>query len=302
MHGHLQMNGEDILETAAVRIGSLAYQALLEEVYTSPKPGLVDLYSRGAHRDMDARTFECSAEALKPYFTSMVMEGMGFSGSPGLLFENIRRIGLSAEKAMYQATGGVNTHKGLIFHIGILCGAAGACMRTGEGLTLKSLIEMEQAMVRETLIREVKNMRQYTSHGEKNLEKYGTPGARGEAINGYSSVLEISLPQMERRLKEGKDWNLIKLESLLLLMSQVDDSNILARHNPGVLSEVRKMAGDFLKNEGVYRESSIRTLQSMDAEFIKRNISAGGCADLLAITIFLAEMGLGAGLGDEPVA
>ena len=290
MLSHLQMNAGNPLEKAAICIGNMAYRALLEEVYTSPKPGLVDLYSTGAHKDMDVSTFERSAAALEPYFASMALEGMIFPGAPRLLFENIRRIGISAERAMYQATDGVNTHKGLIFHMGILSGAAGACIWTGKGLTLKALMEMEQAMVRETLIREVENMEQYTSNGEKNLEQYGTLGARGEAISGYSSVLEISLPRMMERIREGKDWNLIKLEALFMLMSRVADSNILSRHNPKVLSEIQGLAEDFLRSEGVYRDSSILTLKRMDGEFIKRNISAGGCADLLAVTIFMAQL------------
>ena len=290
MLSRLQMNAGNPLEKAAIRIGNMAYRALLEEVYTSPKPGLVDLYSTGAHKDMDVSTFERSAAALEPYFASMALEGMIFPGAPRLLFENIRRIGISAERAMYQATDGVNTHKGLIFHMGILSGAAGACIWTGKGLTLKALMEMEQAMVKETLIREVENMEQYTSNGEKNLEQYGTLGARGEAISGYSSVLEISLPRMMERIREGEDWNLIKLEALFMLMSRVADSNILSRHNPKVLSEIQGLAEDFLRNEGVYRDSSILTLKRMDGEFIKRNISAGGCADLLALTIFMAQL------------
>lgn len=290
MLSRLQMNAENPLEKAAMRIGNMAHRALLEEVYTSPKPGLVDLYSSGAHKDMDIVTFERSAAALEPYFASMALEGMIFPGAPRLLFENIRRIGVSAEEAMYQATDGVNTHKGLIFHVGILSGAAGACIWTGKGLTLKALMEMEQAMVRDTLLREVENMGQYLSNGEKNLEKYGTLGARGEAISGYSSVMEISLPRMFERLGERKDWNLIKLEALFMLMSQVEDSNILARHNPKVLSEVQSLAKDFLRNGGIYRDSSILILKHMDREFIKRNISAGGCADLLAVTIFLAQL------------
>lgn len=290
MLSHLQMNAENPSEKAALHIGNMAHRALLEEVYTSPKPGLVDLYSPGAHKDMDVSTFERSAAALEPYFASMALEGMIFPGAPELLFENIRRIGISAEKAMYQATEGVNTHKGLIFHMGILCGAAGACIWTGKDLTLKTLMEMEQSMVRETLIREVETMNQYTSHGERNLERYGTLGARGEAISGYSSVLEISLPVMMGRIREGKNWNLIKLEALFMLMSRVTDSNILARHNPEVLRKVQAVAEDFLKNEGIYSNGSILKLKHMDGEFTKQNISAGGCADLLAVTIFMAQL------------
>ncbi|MFT4104247.1 MAG: triphosphoribosyl-dephospho-CoA synthase CitG [Lacrimispora sp.] len=290
MMSHLQPYPEKTMEETAVRIGNMAYRALLEEVYASPKPGLVDLYSTGAHTDMDVSTFEKSGLALEPYFASMALEGLTFSGTPEQLFKQIRRIGISAEKAMFEATEGVNTHKGMIFHMGILGAAAGACIRNGRGLTLDALIEMEQSMVRETLIKEVETMREFTSHGEKNLEKYGTLGARGEAISGYESVRNISLPILMKRLNEGKDWNLIKLEALFLLMSQVDDSNILARHNPQVLSEVRAMAGEFLNTTGVYCDSSIEVLKQMDGTFIRRNISAGGCADLLAVTIFMAQL------------
>lgn len=278
------------MEKTALKIGSMAHGALLEEVYTSPKPGLVDLYSTGAHKDMDVITFERSAAALEPYFAAMALEGMRFPDAPELLFDTIRRIGLSAEKAMYEATAGVNTHKGLIYHMGILSAAAGACIRISGAVTLKRLLEMEQAMVRNTLIREVENMEKFTSNGEKNLRKYGTLGARGEAISGYASVMDISLPTMVKGMGEGRDWNLVKLETLFMLMSRVDDSNILARHDPGVLFEVRNMAEDFLRAGGAYKDCSILTLKRMDGEFIRRNISAGGCADLLAVTIFMAKL------------
>lgn len=274
----------------AAAIGDLAHRALLEEVYTSPKPGLVDLYSNGAHKDMDVSTFERSAAALKPYFALMAMEGIKNSKDPDAIFANIRKKGLEAEKAMYNATAGVNTHKGLIFNMGILSAAVGACIGEYKTVTIECLMEMEQAMVRETLLKEVSEMRDFTSNGEKNLQKYGTMGARGEAISGYLSVRNISLPVMLEGLKEGRDWNRIKLETLFVLMSQVDDSNIIARHDPEVLKEVQFMAKEFLKSGGAYREDAISILEQMDGDFINKNISAGGCADLLAVTIFLAGL------------
>ncbi len=274
-------------EEAAYRIGNMAYRALLEEVYTLPKPGLVDPYSNGAHTDMNVVSFERSAKALKPYFVTMALEGERLWEAPPVLFETIRRIGILAERAMYQATGGVNTHKGLVFHLGILCGAAGACHRSFGRVTLKQLMEMEQAMVRNVLVKEVQNMETFVSKGEKNLQKYGLTGARGEAISGYSSVFKISLPVMTMGLSNGQEWNRIKLETLFHLMSQVDDSNILSRHNPAVLNQVKKIAAEFLKAGGAYRKESIHLLKELDKWFVKKNISAGGSADLLAVTIFL---------------
>ena len=128
-------------------IGKKAYCALLEEVYTTPKPGLVDLYSNGAHSDMDVHTFERSAQALYPWFVQMAMQGYSFFGTPEELFLEIRKTGLEAEKAMYTATNGVNTHKGLIFTLGIFCAAAGRCSREYQRrVTLQKLIDMEQQM------------------------------------------------------------------------------------------------------------------------------------------------------------
>ncbi len=274
-------------EEAAYRIGNMAYRALLEEVYTLPKPGLVDPYSNGAHTDMNVVSFERSAKALKPYFVTMALEGERLWEAPPVLFETIRRIGILAERAMYQATGGVNTHKGLVFHLGILCGAAGACHRSFGRVNLKQLIEMEQAMVRNVLVKEVQNMETFVSKGEKNLQKYGLTGARGEAISGYSSVFKISLPVMTMGLYNGQEWNRVKLETLFHLMRQVDDSNILSRHNPKVLNQVKKIAAEFLKAGGAYRKESIDLLKELDKWFVKKNISAGGSADLLAVTIFL---------------
>lgn len=275
---------------SAERIGDMAYRALLEEVYTSPKPGLVDLYSNGAHRDMDVSTFERSADALRPYFAAMAMEGIKHKDSPDVIFSNIRGLGLDAEKAMYRATAGVNTHKGLIFNMGILSAAVGACIERDHTVTMESLVEMEQAMVRDTLLKEVHGMRDFTSNGEKNLQKYGTLGARGEAISGYQSIRNISFPVMMKGLSEGRDFNLVKIQTLFALMSEVDDSNIIARHNPKVLKEVQSLAKDFLSLGGAYQEEAVAILKDMDRDFIDKNVSAGGCADLLAVTIFLTDL------------
>ena len=103
---------EQTAEYIAESIGIKAYYALLEEVYTTPKPGLVDLYSCGAHTDMDVQTFERSAEALRPWFIRMAAQGYLLTCTREELFTQIRQTGIMAEKAMFQATDGVNTHKG----------------------------------------------------------------------------------------------------------------------------------------------------------------------------------------------
>jgi len=278
-----------LIKQTAERIGYLAYLSLLEELYTSPKPGLVDLYSTGTHKDMDYKTFECGAEAIRPYFVYMSCQGMLMANCPRTLFLSIRTIGMAAEKAMYRATGGKNTHKGLIFSLGIMCAAAGACMRKWGRITVERLFFIEQKMVKHILIKEIMEIRKGDgkSNGEKNMLMYGNLGARGEAINGYNFVRSTSLPIMIRGVREEKNWNLVKLETLLSLMSQVEDSNIIARHNPEVLKDVQAAAEIFMKAGGAYRVNAVSSLKRMDHIFTVNNISAAGCADLLALTIFL---------------
>ncbi|MBQ9049965.1 MAG: triphosphoribosyl-dephospho-CoA synthase, partial [Lachnospiraceae bacterium] len=160
-------------------IGECAYNALIEEVNTTPKPGLVDLYSNGAHTDMDAETFRRSAEALRPFFVQMAREGLSFDGSAEELFMGLRSVGMDAEQAMYAATGGVNTHKGAIFTFGIFCAGAGRCLKEQRELTALGLLEMEQEMTVRVLTAELEKLRGKISaagqatHGERNLHRYG---------------------------------------------------------------------------------------------------------------------------------
>lgn len=273
----------------AKTIGAKARRALLEEVYTSPKPGLVDLYSCGAHEDMNIRTFEKSAEAIYPYFVRMAEQGYLLRCTPEALFLEIRKTGIEAEQAMYCATGGVNTHKGLIFTIGIFCAAAGRCMKENKKLTARNLSGMQLRMTSRVLTNEIEQLKSSVagSHGEQNLQKYGTAGIRGEALAGYPDVWNLALPVLQAGIRERREWNLVKLQTLFVLMSKVEDSNILSRHNLSVLEKVQEESKYFLYGGGAYGENAIEQLCRMDREYIRRNISAGGCADLLAAAVFI---------------
>lgn len=276
-------------EYVSEEIGHKAYRALLDEVYTTPKPGLVDLYSCGAHKDMTVETFEKSAEVLRPYFDRMAWQGLCMDCTEQELFEVIRKTGMEAEKAMYEATGGVNTHKGLIFTLGIYCAAAGRCRREygmfTKGLLRRQQIDMTAARLKQEL-EELKE-REAISHGEKNLKCYGTEGIRGEAIAGYPSVWEYAYDVLHRGILEKRDYNLVRLQTFFTLMSFAEDSNILARKDPDTLYAVQKQAADFLEQGGAYAPENYQSLFAMDMEYTHKNISAGGCADLLAAAIFM---------------
>ena len=275
-------------------IGTKAWMALLEEVYTTPKPGLVDMYSNGAHKDMDVYTFERSADALKPYFIQMAHQGLSLCCSYEELFRQIRKTGILAERAMYRATNGVNTHKGLIFTIGIYCAAAGRCIAERGRVTEENLRGIQQEMTVRILEKEIRELEareeEAETNGERNLKKYGTYGARGEAIDGYRSVWGYALPAFCEGLLEQRNYNDVKLQTLFVLMSRVQDSNILARHSQRTLRNVQEWASDFLEQGGAYRAGAVQKLLALDKEYTKKNISSGGCADLLATTIFLSKL------------
>lgn len=276
----------------AVTIGNCAWRALLEEVYTTPKPGLVDLMSSGAHKDMDVHTFERSADALRPYFVQMAFQGISMKCTEEELFRQIRKTGIAAERAMYRATEGVNTHKGLIFTLGIFSAAAGRCLSYHGAVTQELLRSTQIAMTKKILTEELAQpvRKETLSNGEKNYRNYGTAGVRGEALLGYPSIWSYALPALVQGRQEGRDDNCVKLQTLLILMSITEDSNIIARHDPKVLRRVQKEAADFLAAGGTYAEGSLLRLASMDGKYIRENISAGGCADLLAAAIFLEKI------------
>lgn len=269
----------------AAELGALARWALMEEAETTPKPGLVDQETNGAHKDMDFSTFQRSAAALEPWFSAMAELGMTLDGTPEALFLALRPVGQQAEQTMYQATGGVNTHKGLIFTLGIYCGAAGHCLRDHGRVTEAALRETQRQMVTRILTAELQRLRTgpAATHGVRNLQQYGASGIRGEAIRGYPAVWELALPV----LRQDGGRNRVKLQTLLTLMASCEDSNVLARRDPAVLRRVQQDAAAFLASGGAYAPDALDRLRRLDVEYTRENISPGGCADLLATAIFM---------------
>jgi len=266
----------------AQRIGALARQALLEEVWLTPKPGLVDRAHSGAHTDMDVHTFEASADALEPYFTRFAKLGQcGAALAPTALFATLRQPGLEAESAMLAATGGVNTHKGAIFSLGLLSAAAGRRLALGQQLDADALCAFCGEMTRGLCSRELGGS---DTHGRRMYASYGATGVRGEAESGFASVTGLALPYFRQLLRQGTDLNEAGVRTLLVLMSRLTDTNVLARSGPQEAEEVRRQA------LALHRDFSWEGVAELDRWLITRNISPGGCADLVAVCIFLDSL------------
>ncbi len=278
--GRSRAHGLDALQKAAdalieegitEEIARLAVQSLLCEVYATPKPGLVDQNGSGSHRDMDLFTFLASAAALWPYFRRCAAIGLG-GRSPETVFSELRKAGLEAEKRMLRATNGVNTHKGAIFTLGLLCGAAG--MLSPTDWTPEVLCGLCAQMTQGLTQRELGQNNAPRTAGERIYQKYGIAGARGQAEAGFPGAL-TGLNALEAALETGLSFNDALCRSLLAIMAATPDTNLI--HRGGM--DAQNWVWEILKSNP--------TPESLCPEFESRNLSPGGSADLLAATCFL---------------
>jgi len=271
----------------AKHIARIIKESLLREVYTAPKPGLVDPISRGSHTDMDVSDFEGSAEALEPYFLSCVKTGADLKNEPREnTFLALRKLGIEAEKAMYTATCGVNTHKGAIFSLGILAGAVGRLMKPDGHIPDTENILAEATGISYNAIKhDLESIDPSTAGGRAYLE-CGMRGIRGEVMDGFPSVKEIAIPVYRSALAKGKNKNDAGVLTLLHLIANVYDTNLYNRGGEDGISYARERARKLLSSD----DPAMDMVQKMDAELTERNLSPGGCADLLAITYFLTEL------------
>ena len=175
--------------------------ALLAEVWASPKPGLVDRENTGAHKDMTYQNFVDSAHALQHCFTRCAQAGQQHSDDLKQLAARLRSIGLAGEAAMYQATGGVNTHKGAIFSLGILCAAAAAVSlhQMNDAQTLKSLQSAAASIAASLLAEDAAEQ----TNGKRVLQETGAGGIRGEACSGFDTAFSVGLPALTEALHSG---------------------------------------------------------------------------------------------------
>lgn len=267
-----RVTDELLRDFCAGKLAQDARDSLLDELYTTPKPGLVDMNNNGAHPDMDVPLFEQSADALTPYFEDAARLGMELCGIGPL-----RERGIRAEAEMFAATGGVNTHKGLIYSMGLLLAGMGRCLAEGG-----SCIGHAAALAREDAeIRLKKTLADPVTNGGAVYRKYGARGATGEAAAGFPEAVYCL-----SRLTAYRERGCMKPAALALCdsMAVLEDTNLLHRGGREGLEFVRKAAGSISEMPAAER---IDALHALDRELISRNLSPGGSADMLAIAFLL---------------
>lgn len=300
------------------QVAELAARAAILEAAVSPKPGLVCLGSNGAHNDMDYPLFVRSAKALRPYFAQAHALGEATQGlEPGQVFARLRPLGVRAEQDMLRATDGVNTHKGLIFSMGLFCAAVGRLHRRTGGLAVSALALRQEAaaFVRGIVQRDFAPLSAHKAQVQKSLRGmmvqspraarpmleaqlqrrltagevlyllYGITGIRGEAEGGFAHV-GLALHALEAHGAE-QDLNTAMVHCLLELVQAMDDTNILWRGGQQGLRHAACAAGVVLAAGGLHTTVGQAALSRMSADFASRRLSPGGCADILAVSVFL---------------
>jgi triphosphoribosyl-dephospho-CoA synthase len=263
---------------AARHLAALAGQSLIAEAELTPKPGLVDRRGRGAHRDLSLELMRRSAAAIQPYFFQMALLSAGQEPSAELRAE-LALAGRDAERAMFRATQGSNTHKGAIWILGLLIAAAAG----KENCSAREIAAAAGAIARfpdhaqPTLV----------THGDVVRSRYGGDGARGEAWRNFPHVVDVGLPMLRRQRGMGCSEQASRLDALLDIMSELDDTCVLYRGGERALAAVKSGARATLSAGGFGSIGGRTQLRKLDDELIARHISPGGSADLLAATIFL---------------
>lgn len=269
---------------SAEHVADIAHAAMIAEIETYPKPGLVSLVDNGSHRDMDYALLTRSAAAIRPFFGRLAAAGERRAN-----IAELRRIGLAAEAAMMAATNGVNAHRGAIFSVGLLCAATGAggyapSEGAARACTVASLwgdkIQRGPSLA--------------LSNGGRAARRFKVGGARLEAAAGFPTLRQIGLPALgEGHRLQPSDPGAAHVHCLFALIAHLDDTNLLHRGGrPGLLF-ARSQAKLFLARGGVgspaWREDAV----DIHRAFVARDLSPGGAADLLAATLFLDALETG---------
>ncbi|MFA1671922.1 triphosphoribosyl-dephospho-CoA synthase MdcB [Rhizobium mongolense] len=263
----------------ADRFGGMAADALLAELDTWPKPGLVSQLDNGSHDDMDYDTFLSSINVIRPFYAELAE-----AGGAGADMAELRRIGGLAEDAMLAATGGVNTHRGAIFALGLLCAAAGAACAERFPLSAERLARI----VGERWGREImRGPIPLNSHGSGALRRFGAGGARLEAAGSFPRARSIGLPALRAGRVLTGDERVARVHAFFALLAVMEDTNLLHRGGIEGLRDARRAARDFLLIGGVGRADWLAHAMAVHRAFVARRLSPGGSADLLAVTVFL---------------
>ncbi len=262
-------------------IARLALRALHQELSAYPKPGLVSPIDSGSHDDMDASTFFRSLLSLRSYFIEISQAGMRCAP-----FADLKSLGMAAETRMLQATGGINTHRGGIFNLGLLAAAAGAMQAEKHVMQGDAVGRYVRHTWGEDIRRHGAALPK-TSHGGQVVLRHGIGGVIEEAAQGFPHLFETGLPVLQASLAAGASLHDATVQGLFALIAVLPDSNLLYRGGTTGLEFAQRSARGFLEAGGVHRCGWQTDAVQLHRQFVARHLSPGGSADLLAAALFV---------------
>ncbi len=267
-------------------LGRAAIAALHDELALAPKPGLVSFVDAGSHDDMDAGTFLRSLFSLRHYFARVAAQG-----AADARFAPLQALGIAAEARMLRATGGVNTHRGAIFTLGLLCAAAGAARASGLGCDadrVRAVLVARWGAALAARARVPHAARE--SHGARVARQHGLRSAAAEAALGLPTLFEHVLPALRAARRAGADDRHARLHALFAAMAEADDTNLVHRGGLAGLQFAREQAREFLAAGGALRGDAIARAARVHERFVERRLSPGGAADLLAAACWIERV------------
>ncbi len=263
-------------------IGHAATLALYDELALTPKPGLVTLTDCGSHDDMDANTFLRSLFALRSSFIRFAE--LGAAQAP---FDMLQQCGIEAEARMLAATGGINTHRGAIFTLGLLCAAAGALGAAGEALVAHRLRQVLLERWGEALALRAARPSN-TLPGGQAAQRFGLRGACAEAALGLPVFFELALPAWSRACALAPAQQ--RLDTLFHIIAALDDCNLAHRGGLEGLRYAQSEAARFIAAGGAAAVGGAAMARAIGSAFVSRRLSPGGAADMLAAACWFARL------------
>jgi triphosphoribosyl-dephospho-CoA synthase len=267
-----------LVPTASAALADHAVRALIDEAVLTPKPGAVDAKDNGSHKDMNLAMLVASAHSLAQAFTELAEIGAAIPIGPDLR-RAVGAVGRAGELSMLEATGGINTHRGALWAIGLLVTAAAAT----PGGSAEPIASAAGGIAR---ITDDALPPQPLSHGQRSRRSYGVRGAVGQAQQGFPDVVQVALPTLRAR-RPSCGPRCAQLDALLAVMAGLDDTCVLHRAGLDGLRRTHAGAARVLALGGSSTRRGHRALLRLGRELTSRHISPGGSTDLLACAIFL---------------
>ncbi len=286
--------GEDKIETELIKFRDIALRSVLLEVLISPKPGSVDRFNSGIHKDMDIYTFMASASVLPKYFLDFLYAG--YNNKTKEIFKELKNIGQEAEEISLKATGGVNTHKGIIFIFSLTLGALGYIKKHNINLSIDELLDTIKIISSQNIKNDLQKIKESSSRnenktaGERLYLEYGIKGVRGSALDGFKKQLIPALDFFKNlRTNTNLSMNDIFANLFLYIITLTQDTNIIKKHGLDFYNQTSNLIKEKFEKGFIFNSQDKKSFQEykdLEKIFMENNISAGGSADITALTIF----------------